>query len=111
LPYSSSGSIWLRAWGNYVKHLKKLPLCVFGGYLISMYSLLRKEEESYTYYSRMGGKFMLTYLSVRSMPLLKIKCKNPPLLCLVNLFMFTIMFALCFAMGKSTEVMNILKIP
>jgi hypothetical protein len=54
-------SIWLRAWGTYVKHLKKLPLCVFGGYLVSMYSLLRKEEESYTYYSRTGGKFMLTY--------------------------------------------------
>jgi hypothetical protein len=59
--------------GKYVKHLKKLPLCVFGGHLVSMYSLLKKEDESYTYYSRIGGKFMLTYISVRSMPLLKEK--------------------------------------
>jgi hypothetical protein len=30
--------------GNYVRHLKKLPLCVFGGHLVSMYIPTKKRR-------------------------------------------------------------------
>ncbi len=51
----------------------------------------RKEEGSYTYSSRMGGKLCLL-TAVGSLPLLRSRCKNPP--SPHNLCMFRFMIAL-----------------
>ncbi len=77
----------------FVNHSKKFPN-VFGGYLMPFNILPKKEETySYTYSLRMGWILVLEVV-VKSVPLLRSRCKNSPSDLFISRFMMT--FTLCY---------------
>jgi len=76
-----------------VKNSKKFPN-VFGGYLMPLNILPKKEETYYYTYSLRMGCILCLEVVVKSVPHLRSRCKNSP----SDLFMFRFMmtFTLCY---------------
>lgn len=76
-----------------MNHSKKFPN-VFGGYLLPL-NILPKKEETYSYtYSLRIGWILCLEVVVKSVPLLRSRCKNSPSDLFMSRFMMT--FTLCY---------------
>ncbi len=103
---------WGRPWGAtlplYAKPWEKFWRCIWQACYIFMNSPLRKEEGSYIYSLRVGGRELMPtcrhhkLLGISWLPFLRSRCRNPPSPKPhdLQLSSFMIRFASCFTMGK-----------